>query len=337
MPGCKLIRRSQGLLITDLNDVVLEVNPQMLLMTGYSREELMGQSAMEILEPPADRPAMVEQNRNRAAGEGTQYEQRLRRKDGSEFWALIIGSPMRDARGTVVGTVGANLDITERKRAEISLQNNVSEKETLLREVHHRMKNNLQVISSLLYFQQKKSSSPEVAAEFRQSRERVAAIALVHERLYQSGDLSQVDFIRYLRDLAGEILLGAGSNETKVRIEVTGESFALGVSEAVPCALIVNELIANALKHAFRGRSAGAIEIHLNMSETGVCRLRVVDDGVGLPPGSEHRSDDSFGLRLVARLVAQLQGTLQRIDGNGGTGFLIEFQKPSRAQEGNQE
>ncbi len=318
---------NEGILITDLGDVIQEVNPQMLNLTGYSRGELLGRRAMEVFVQPAEREGIIRHNRRRADGESERYEQRLLRKDGSELWVLVIASPLRDARGAIVGTVGVNLDITGQRLADEALRKSLAEKETLLREVHHRVKNNLQVISSLLYFEQKKDLPPGIAADLRQCQSRIAAIALVHERLYESGDLGRIQLDAYLRCLTAQMLHGTAPERGRITVEVSGDPFTLGINEAVPCALIINELLANSLKHAFPGGRSGKVRIELGADPSGARTVTFCDDGVGLGAGEAQGTGRTLGLRLVHRLIDQLQGRLEHVDQDCGTCFRITLAK----------
>ncbi len=217
-------------------------------------------------------------------------------------------------------------EITERVRAEERIKASLREKEVLLKEIHHRVKNNLQVISSLLYLQAKNIQGKEPPAMFQDSQSRVRAMALVHERLYQSQDLARVNFAEYVRSLANYLFRSYGVNTNVIRLKINVEDVFLGVDTAIPCGLIINELVSNSLKHAFPDGREGEIRIELR-SDDGWCILVVSDDGVGFPRDVDFRNKQSLGLQLVDTLVNQLEGIIE-LDGSSGTAFEITLTEP---------
>jgi PAS domain S-box-containing protein len=251
------------------------------------------------------------------------YEARLLRADGAVRFVEAEGKVVADPAGRPVRMLGMCRDNTEQELAETRLRASLQEKEILLKEIHHRVKNNLQVVSSLLCLQAAHADEPGLREAMKESQARVRSIALVHERLYQARDLAQVPFPSYLRSLAAELLRTHGAMEF-VRIDVADSDVSLPVDVAIPCALIVNELLTNALKHAFPAEQRGRIEVTLERDETGFISLAVADEGIGLPLGFDFRSSRTLGLRLVGMLVAQLGGTVevQRI---GGTRVCVRL------------
>lgn len=234
----------------------------------------------------------------------------------------------RDSMGRPVRMTGTNSDVTVERGVEQLVKAQLAEKQTLLQEIHHRVKNNLQVISSLLSFQQQRATQPEVVAQFQQSRDRVAAIALVHERLYQSRNLNEIDFADYVRDLTHNIALSFGADAARLQLIHSGGGFSLSVEKAVPCALILNELVSNALKFAFPGERSGSIWIDLQEDTVqDILRVRVTDDGVGMPSSAAPSLSKSLGLRLVNRLAEQLQGRIEQQPRATGTSFELSFPK----------
>jgi PAS domain S-box-containing protein len=215
------------------------------------------------------------------------------------------------------------IDITERKRVERELQESLQEKEVLLQEVHHRVKNNLQVISSLLYLQSLEAQGQDSRHMLEDTRHRVRSMALVHEKLYGSHDLARLDFGGYVQSLVSSLQQSLATDGSAVQIELDVPELMLDVDQALPCGLIINELISNSLQHAFAGREAG--RIHIGFEERdGRFSLQVSDDGVGLPDDVDLATPTSLGLALVRMLVEQLQGSLE-IASEGGTEFNIVF------------
>ncbi|MGH7824947.1 MAG: sensor histidine kinase [Candidatus Binatia bacterium] len=219
----------------------------------------------------------------------------------------------------------------EQRLAE--LEASLREKEILLKEIHHRVKNNLQIISSLLSLQAQKISEPHVQSLFRQARDRVRSMALVHENLYQSPDLGRAELAEYARALMQSLFEAYGEAAANIRLRLELEPVHLPVDVAIPCGLILNELATNALKHAFHGRPKGEITVVLEAGRDGMIRLKVQDNGNGLPPGLDWRSGGSLGLRLVNMLTEQLNGTLE-VRNNHGTIFQLTLPTPEAVQSG---
>jgi PAS domain S-box-containing protein len=215
-------------------------------------------------------------------------------------------------------------EISERKRVELQMQSSLQEKEVLLKEIHHRVKNNLQIISSLLSLQSEKISNQDQARTFKESQDRIRSMALIHEKLYQARDISRVDFAEYVRSLTAYL---SRSYVTRPGIEIVIdiEGIFLDIDQAIPCGLIINELVSNSLKYAFREGRSGEIRIGLSNGDHSYI-LAVGDNGAGLPPGLDFRNTPSLGLQLVNTLVGQLEGTIDLAEG-AGTTFRITFRE----------
>jgi two-component sensor histidine kinase len=222
--------------------------------------------------------------------------------------------------------VGVNMLGEELKSSTVSLR----EKETLLKEVHHRVKNNLQVISSLLSLQSEKITQPELLEAFKESRNRISTMALVHEKLYESADLSRIDFTKYMHSLFTQIDTSYNLNPEQVtmHMDVNQLSHSFKIDTAITCGLILNELISNSCKYAFPENRSGNIFLYFNQEKKteryAQYILQVSDDGVGISPSLDHRNADSLGLQLVDLLTQQLQGTLD-LDRTNGTKFTVRF------------
>ena len=212
-------------------------------------------------------------------------------------------------------------------RSEEAVRSSLREKETLLKEIHHRVKNNLQVIVSLLRLQARYLRDAGTRAMFEESQNRVYSISLVHEKLYRAGDLARIDFCDYLYTLTKGLTDGWQGTGAAVDVVVEAPGVQLGVDTAIPCGLIVTELVTNALKHAFPGAHSGCIRIAATNEPEGRMKLVVEDNGVGLPKTFDLRHSGSLGLELVGSLIRQLGATLQ-VDGEGGARFCIDFRLP---------
>jgi two-component sensor histidine kinase len=224
--------------------------------------------------------------------------------------------------------------ILERMQAEKQVKASLKEKEVLLNEIHHRVKNNLQVISSLLSLQMQQIEDPSVLEMFQESLNRIRSMALIHEKLYRSQDLANVGFGEYIRNLAGYLVRSYQADAGPVALKISADDVFLSVDTAIPCGLIINELVSNTLKHAFPATDGAVLarpdgaehEIRIDVCSEPDNRftLIVADNGIGFPQGLDFRKTESLGLQLVNSLVTQLKGTVE-LNKNGGTEFRITF------------
>ena len=220
---------------------------------------------------------------------------------------------------------GTHLDITDRKQAEEQIAASLKEKEVLLREIHHRTKNNMQVMISLLKIQSAKIENKQVAEMFMESRDRIRSMALVHEKLYQSKGLADVDFKGYVKSLVSSIFSSYGARASGITPITETDDVSIGLETAIPCGLIINELVSNSLKYAFPGNRKGEIRVALRSFNEDALVLEVGDNGIGMPEDLDFRNTASMGLHLVQILSEdQLHGKIE-LDRAGGTTFRIRF------------
>ncbi|KAM3111737.1 PAS domain S-box protein [Phormidesmis sp. 146-33] len=245
-------------------------------------------------------------------------------QDGSYRWLRDGMKLLRDRQGHPVEIIGSVVDITDRKRAENQIRESLQEKEVMLKEIHHRVKNNLQVISSLLKLQAGYIKDDRILEVFKESQNRVRAMALIHEKLYQSEDLAKTDFAEYIRSLVNDLFRSYSISSRAVSLNLTVEDVRLSIDTAIPCGLIINELVSNSLKYAFSTEKFGQISIALSAETNDRYLLVVQDDGSGLPSDIDFRKTKSLGLQLVCNLTRQLQGTLD-LDRENGSTFKINF------------
>jgi two-component sensor histidine kinase len=287
----------------------------------------MGQS-LDILLPAAVAAAHRQHIRDfhgfsiTARRMGERDEIRGRRMDGTEFPAEATISKV-EVDGQMMFTVILR-DVTERVLAEEKIHASLREKEALLKEIHHRVKNNLQVVSSLLGLQSRSVTDPEMRKMFRESQNRIHSMALLHECLYQSENLSQVNFPDYIRELAAHLFHSYGIAPERIHLRTNLDRLALNLDAAVPCGLIVNELVSNSLKYAFPDGREGEIRIELRELKNGVTQLIVADDGVGLRSDLDWTTTKSLGLRLVRTLAQQL-GAKVEVTSHAGTEVQVTF------------
>ncbi len=257
-----------------------------------------------------------------------------------KYW-LVMASPVLDEHGYVTGAIETNLNMTELRRAEEELINCrahleemvdertreliilLQEKETLLQEVHHRVKNNLQVISSLLLLQASSIKDKSILNIFNESRSRIKSIAMVHEKLYQSKNFSRIDFPKYMKDLSFHLISTYRINSSHISLNIKSDDIILNIKQAIPCGLIINELISNSLKYAFP-QGEGTILVEFYLEDGNKLILIVSDNGTGLPEDFNLENISTLGMELVVNLTEQLHGHIE-INRNGGTSFKISF------------
>lgn len=308
-----------GIVTADESGRVETFNAAAERMFGYSADEIHGEGVPVLLSAEArdGRVRLDEAIGSRREAEG-------RRKDGSIFPVELNVGEVNFGERRIFTLILR--DITERKREEEKIRASLREKEILLKEIHHRVKNNLQIISSLLNLQSAHIRDPRALEVFKEGQGRVRSMALIHEKLYQSDDLARVDFSEYIRNLAAYLFRSYEVHAGAVALNVEAEDVLLGVDTAIPCGLIINELVSNSLKHAFPGGGGGSINIRLRPAGAERLTLTVADDGVGLPEGFDVRATPSLGLQLVNTLARQLGGDVL-VGGCAGAEFSITFRK----------
>ena len=301
------------LVVTDGEDRIRTVNSALLDELGYVEEELSGRPFAEI----------VGGDEEVAAGAvGGIEETVLLAADGSRVPVILSSAVLEDESGRLEGVVRVAQNVSDRHRAEAELRRSLAEKEALLKEVHHRVKNNLQIISSLLNLQEGELGDTLTKRRFRESQNRIRSMALIHELLYRSEDLTRIDFAEYLDQLVHHVVRSYGPAGQAVRAELSVEPENMSLDCAIPCGLIVTELVANAVEHAFPDQ-IGSVAVSFR-TENGRHRLTVADSGVGLPEEVDPERSESLGLKLVAALARQLGGELE-VAVEGGTEFSIVY------------
>jgi PAS domain S-box-containing protein len=308
-------------------------SPELRKYWGIGPEDPVQGSFLWDVTHPEDRDAVKEARRRARDPQGDgrySLQHRLIRPDGSVRWVDMRARTFFEGVGDQrrpVRTVGALVDITERRKAVEALRDSLREKEILLREVHHRVKNNLQIIASLLHFQAKQVKHPDDLAAFADGRNRLRSMILVHEKLYQSPDLSRVDLGNYLRALVRDLHHSYLSSGGSLDIRVAIEPLALPIESALPCGMIVCELLTNVFKYAFPEGRRGTVTVSLGASN-GLIRLSVQDDGIGLPATFDANAGASFGWQLIRNLISQLGGTAN-VARRDGTHVEVTFPRPT--------
>ncbi len=308
----------------DVQQNVTTWSDELFRITGCEGRQASYDLMVSLLHPE-DRQRVIEAGRRSHLGqEPFDQEYRIVRPDGAVRWLHDQAIVERETDGTPLQIFGTVQDITERKLNEQMLRAALAEKDTLLKEVHHRVKNNLTVIVGLLSLQAAQMADPAARQALQESQQRVLSMAMVHEDLYRSSDLAQINFGKYLRDLAGR-LASSYLNGEQVWMHMETEDISLPLEKAIPGGMLVNELLTNAFKHAFPGGRSGEVWLALQRQEDGKIRLAVADNGVGLPPGLDFTNATSLGAQIVTMLARQLGGRLSVKTGEGAT-FEVIFE-----------
>lgn len=303
---------------------IVYVNPAYEKIFGQTCESLYAdpRSFMKVIHPDDQdrvKKAVQAQYKNHIPFD-EQY--RIVRSNGEVRWIWARNYPLRDAHGTLYRLFGMADDITEAHRSEEALRASLEEKNALLREIHHRVKNNMQVIISLLDMQAHLSNDPHVREQFIESETRIRSMAMVHEQLYRSSSMAHLNFSDYLERLAWDINNAYNIHEN-ITLRLDIEPVTLDIEQAVPCGLLVNEIITNAFKHAFPDGRAGQVCIELHRVDDEIL-LRIQDDGVGFPEHLDVHNLDSMGLKLIHLLARQI-GAEVRLENNHGAAFQLHI------------
>lgn len=308
------------------NCIITSLNPAFEKITGWLCHEWLGKH-FEPLVHHDDLSLIIELNRCFLKEEmlSSSIETRILSKAG-EYLLMDVSIVPQTLNGKVISVLGIAHDITKRMRAEEKLKESLKEKEILLREIHHRVKNNMQVISGLLILQEEMSRDEKVIGMIKDCQNRIASMALIHEKLYKSENLSKIDFKEYIEDLVSGLFESYGVGESKVALNINIENISLGVDFAIPCGLIINELVSNSLKYAFPDGMYGEINISLCSTGGGMIELLAGDNGAGIPEDLDFRKTESLGLHIVNILVEnQLHGKIT-LNKDKGTEFKIRFE-----------
>ncbi len=307
----------------DMDGTIRYCSPSILDLLGYAPEELIGKSSLKVI-AAEDHPHLIKTLELHRPVTG--FVLTMITKTGDTRTVEVNADHFLSPDGTPEGYHGILRDITEQKKMQEAIAASLQEKEIMLKEIHHRVKNNMQVISSLLSIQAKQVKDQKTQEIIREGMNRVRSIALVHEKLYLSRNLSSIDFAEYINKMTGYLFQTYNVNPHVIRVTVDVENIFFSIDRAIPISLILNELLSNALKYAFPDGKAGEIRIGIHREGDNYIFM-VADNGVGLPEGIDLVKSETLGLQLVDTLVKQIQGTLE-VERTGGTVFRIRFPAP---------
>lgn len=322
-----LVQAPIGIIITDLSGKFISMNDSFCQILGYSTGELVELSWQDIL--AQDNPEWYQfyyQQLQQENNDSIQWEQPLRHREGHVITSLICLGLIRDLNDQPLQCIAHIEDISDRKQAEAQLQASLREKEILLKEIHHRVKNNLMIVASLFTLQSLQVTDQRLLTILKDSQNRVKSMAMIHEILYDATDLSEIPLKDYIERLVNTIVSTYSRRRQSIAIQFDIEPIALNIDTAVPCGLILNELITNSLKYAFPDNNPGEVGISLHTLEPHHYVLSIWDNGIGFPEGLDFRRTNSLGMQLVCDLTRQLKGTVE-LDRNHGTRFQIRFRE----------
>ncbi|MDH5466825.1 MAG: PAS domain S-box protein [Candidatus Aminicenantes bacterium] len=310
----------EAIVMSDSDGKALRINEEFTRVFGYTKEEAAGRRVDELIVPENLQQEALSITRSVSKGEKIAMETVRCHKDGTPIDVSVLASPII-INGELAGTFGIYRDITRRKQDEEQIRASLKEKEILLQEINHRVKNNMQIISSLLNLQSRHIEDKKALELFQSSQNRVKSMALIHERLYQSKDFTRVDVADYVRSLTNQLFITYGIDQSAIKLKVDIKDIFLDMNTAIPCGLIINELVSNSLEHAFPRGAQGEIKITMHPLNKNEIELIVSDSGVGMPEGRELKNTQSLGLYLVSMLAEdQLHGEI-KLDRKKGTAF----------------
>lgn len=288
-------------------------------LLGYDDSELIGKPVEIIFPGKNEKKAMFNGLMEKKVLENK--ETCLKTKDGTIIPVFLSVSLIQSEGGETAGIVCIGSEITDMIRAKNEIKNSLQEKELLLREVHHRVKNNLQIISSLLNLQSGYVKNKDDLELFKDSLSRIKSMAFIHEQIYQSSNFINIEFSEYVQNLMTYLLYYYTPDHESIKLNINVEDVFMDLNTSIPCGLIINELVTNSLKHAFHGKP-GEICIDLHSIDDNQYMLTVADNGTGFPESFDFKNTETLGLQLVNSLVKQFDGTIE-LDSSNGTKFKI--------------
>jgi two-component sensor histidine kinase len=326
-----IFNSTENLMMWTLNHdfEITELNANFIknMESVFGEEVKLSENIMAILQRHVDHnfyQGQLQAFNNGFKGRPQQFELPLKNENNETVWWQCFLNPVY-LHGKLEELSCLVYDNTERKEIDRKIRDSLKEKEVLLQEVHHRVKNNLQVISSILNLQSSYVNDPKTLEILRESQQRIKSMSFIHETIYRTADFSRLEFMDYIKTIASNLIQSYRTPATRVDFVPDMHSVGLNLDQAIPCGLIINELVSNALKYAFKGRKKGTLTIILREEKDEVI-LAVKDDGVGLPKDFAFEKNNSLGIQLVYALLEQIDATV-KVDQSNGTEFLIRFRR----------
>jgi PAS domain S-box-containing protein len=320
-----LIERAKDGIGIIQDELLKYVNSSLAKIGGYTVEELIGTPFKNYIITD-DLPRVLDLHKQYMEGEDvpSRFELEIKNKKGDRVSVELNASTILYERRQA--TLLVIRDITDRLRMEKQLKASLKEKEVMMREIHHRVKNNMQIMVSLLRLQSRQIEDEKIVEMFRASQTRIRSMALIHEKLYHSGNLANIDFTHYVRILTVHLFNFYRVDMKRIRLKENMEDIFLGIHKAIPLGLIINEIISNSLKHAFPDDRKGEIYISIDLNKQGKYLINMKDNGIGFPEDFDIHNTKTLGMQLVTDLVHQIGGQV-RLNRKGGANFKITFQE----------
>jgi len=308
---------SEGFWLIGTDKKTIDVNQSLCNMIGYSRYELIGKTPFDFVDDE-DLKVFKEQTSKITSTVHRSYEISLKKKNGSDFPTIFNATSLLDKKGEPAGSFSFVTDITERKQAEKQIEKDLKEKSTLLRELYHRTKNNMQVISSMLRLRSMRTDEEFIHTTFKEINNKIKAMSLVQEKLYKSKNLSEINLKEYIEELIDLLRKSYDLASDRIAFQLELEDIPILLDCAVPLGLIINELISNAFKHAFPNKMKGEISIKSYKEKNGIINIHLEDNGVGIPADLNLKESDSIGLQTMFSLIEfQLKGEVNYVTDEG--------------------
>lgn len=303
-------------MVVDNDDVIQYVNPMLNKMLGYEQTELIGKVGYATLILPKDRDVIIQKNKERMEKKPDHYEIPMLRKDGSIRIISLKASPIEDSQGVVIGSMAICMDITAQKESEAKVTRLLKEKEILLREVHHRIKNNMSAIRAFLSFQASTLTEPSAITAIKEAEGRIISMMMIYNKLYRSENYQNVNAGEYLKELLSEIC-GTINLPEWIEVRTSFEEILIETEILYPLGIIVNELITNSVKYAFPESRNGNIYIGFRDLGAGICELVYRDNGIGFYNVETEQMQSGFGLDLIGLLIDQINAEAEVITEDG--------------------
>lgn len=313
----------EAIRFTDMKRIIQYVNPALERLYGYEHGELIGKKVDLFVEQDSHVLGRIKQ---RVLQEGSWSGETMHvRKDGTQLEVFLSIQLVYDPAGEPMGFISQSKDISQQKETASKLKHIIEERETLLREIHHRVKNNLQVITSLLSLQASTLQDTDMRVIFQQSQYRINAMSMIHETLYRSDNFSNISYDQYIQTLANYLLLSMKGSQHNITLDIDAEAVTLNIDTAVPLGLLINEIMTNSLKYGIPNDEKGHIYIRLCQWSSREYELRIGDNGIGYETAVNLEKTQSLGLKLIHGLVRQLEGSIERDLDQPGTHYCIKF------------